>query len=151
MIANKNKTKKNGTQNKTSLETFLGGLSEIERDFHEERATIMQFDGGMCRSEAEKEAAKLTQQGKIKPIGEPKQQQEPQITGYELSERMAIMGENCEPDQTKPYVTGFGVLVIPSDSNKKYHYWNGGQSVCDTLKELGRCDLIPQYKSIYSN
>lgn len=74
-----------------------------------------------------------------------------QRRNYELSERMAIMGENCEPDQTKPYVTGFGVLVIPSDSNKKYHYWNGGQSVCDTLKELGRCDLIPQYKSIYSN
>lgn len=37
---------------------------------------------------------------------------EPQ-TSYELAERMAIMGENCEPDQVKPYITNFGVLVIP--------------------------------------
>jgi len=45
---------------KTSLKTFLGGLSENERDFFEERAAIMEFDGGMSRQDAEKEAAKLT-------------------------------------------------------------------------------------------
>ncbi len=73
-------------------------------------------------------------------------------SGYELAERMAIMGENTEPEQTEPYVTGFGVLVIPLDSPKKYHYWkDGGQGVCDTLRELGRCDLIQKYKSNYSN
>lgn len=72
--------------------------------------------------------------------------------GYELSERMAIMGENCEPEQVEPFVTESGVLVIPFNSPGKYHYWKkGGQSVCDTLRELGRCDLIPRYKSIYSN
>ena len=68
-----------------------------------------------------------------------------------LDERMCIMGENCEPEQTEPYVTDFGVLLIPYNSDKKYHYWKGGQGVCDTLKELGRCDLIEKYKSIYSN
>lgn len=68
-----------------------------------------------------------------------------------LNERMCIMGENCEPGQTEPYVTEYGVLVIPSHSSKKYHYWAGGQGVCDTLKELGRCDLIENYKSIYCN
>lgn len=94
----------------------------------------------------EEPARQLMQKGKVIPVAE-----EPQITGYELSERMAIVGENCEPDQVKPYVTGFGVLVIPFNSPRKYHYWNGGQSTCDTLRELGRCDLIPKYKSIYSN
>lgn len=35
-------------------------LPEVERDFYEERAAIMEFDGGMCRENAEIEAAKLT-------------------------------------------------------------------------------------------
>lgn len=42
------------------MKTFLDGLSEIERDFYEERAAIIEFDGGMCRENAEIEAAKLT-------------------------------------------------------------------------------------------
>lgn len=95
----------------------------------------------------EKAAQLFVQQGKIRPVVE-----EVPKTGYELAERMAIMGENCEPEQVEPYVTDFGVLVIPWNSNPKFHYWkNGGQSVCVTLKELGRCDLIEKYKSIYSN
>src|SRR3990167_4044707 len=69
----------------------------------------------------------------------------------DLAERMAIMGENCEPEQVEPFVADFGVLVIPYNSDKKYHYWNGGQGVCVTLKELGRCDLIEKYKSLYCN
>lgn len=82
------------------------------------------------------------QQGKIESVFEPVDN---------LNERMSIMGENCEPDQVKPYVTESGVLVIPFNSSTKYHYWNGGQPVCDTLRELGRCDLINKYKSVYSN
>ena len=42
------------------MKTFLDGLSEIECDFYEERAAIMERDGGMCRANAEREAAKLT-------------------------------------------------------------------------------------------
>ena len=87
------------------------------------------------------------EKGKIRPIDESKQQ----LEAESLSERMAIMGENCEPSQVEPFVTDFGVLVIPFNSDKKYHYWNGGQSVCDTLKELGQCDLIEKYKSPYGN
>lgn len=65
-----------------------------------------------------------------------------------LNERMAIMGEECEPEQVQPYVTESGILVIPWNSPARYHYWKkGGQSVCDTLRELGRCDLIPLYRS----
>jgi len=51
----------------------------------------------------------------------------------------------------EPYVTDFGSLVIPSDSDRRFYWWDGGQSVCNTLKELGRCDLIPKYKSLYSD
>ena len=91
---------------------------------------------------AEVKAKKLIAEGKLVSVFEPVN---------DLNERMAIMGENCEPGQTEPYVTDFGVLVIPFNSDKKFHYWNGGQSVCDTLKELGRCDLIPKYRSIYSD
>lgn len=68
-----------------------------------------------------------------------------------LNERMCIMGENCSPEQTEPYVTKCGILVIPWNSPQRYWYWAGGQSVCNTLKELGRCDLIPKYKSPYSD
>lgn len=38
----------------------IGDFSEIEREFYEERAGIMEFDGGMCREDAEIEAVKLT-------------------------------------------------------------------------------------------
>ncbi len=105
------------------------------------QGVIKTFPIGAILKLPEKAAQLFVQQGKIRLVS----------TGYELAERMAIMGENCEPEQVEPYVTDFGVLVIPRNSDKKYHYWNGGQSVCVTLKELGRCDLIEKYKSIYSN
>lgn len=60
MVVNQNKIEKNETKNKTSLKTFLGGFSEVEREFFDERAAIMEFDGGMCRKNAETEEAKLT-------------------------------------------------------------------------------------------
>mgnify|MGYP001564519330 CR=1 FL=1 len=102
---------------------------------------IKTFHVGSIVRLPEKSAQIFIQQGKIIPMFEPTDN---------LGERMAIMGENCEPEQTEPFVTDFGVLVIPWNSDKKYHYWNSGQSVCDTLKELGRCDLIEKYKSLYN-
>ena len=90
----------------------------------------------------EKSAQMFINQKKLVPVFEPVD---------DLSERMAIQGENCEPGQVKPFVTDFGVLVIPWNSPKRFHYWNKGQSVCETLRELGRCDLIEKYKSIYCN
>ena len=38
---------------------------------------------------------------------------------------------------SKPYLDERGTLIIPTDSDPKYHYWRGGQSVVTTLKELG--------------
>ena len=91
----------------------------------------------------EVKAKKLIGEGKLIPLP---------FEAEALNERMAIMGENCSPGEVKPYVTDYGSLVIPWNSDKKYHYWkSGGQSLCVTLRELGRCDLIPKYRSIYSD
>lgn len=35
-----------------------------------------------------------------------------------------------------PYINNRGNLVIPFSSPRKYHYWNGGQSLVDTLQEI---------------
>lgn len=60
--------------------------------------------------------------------------------------------ETKKTQKPLPYVTDYGSLVIPWNSHPRYHYWKpGGQSLCETLKELGRCDLIPKYKSPYSD
>jgi len=35
-----------------------------------------------------------------------------------------------------PYFDKDGIVVIPFDSNRKYHWWNGGLSVAETAAEL---------------
>ena len=35
-----------------------------------------------------------------------------------------------------PYIDAKGALVIPFSSDKKYHYWNGGQTITETLKDI---------------
>ncbi len=78
MIAKKNKIEKTETRTKKggrreymrnymkqrrNVNNFLVNicdLPEVEREFYEERAAIMEYDGGMCRGNAEIEAAKLT-------------------------------------------------------------------------------------------
>jgi hypothetical protein len=45
-----------------------------------------------------------------------------------------------------PYIDSEGGLHIPFDSPEKYHYWNGGQSLRETLLELGAGeDIIRRY------
>lgn len=116
---------------------------EVVEDFKIKTTSkgIIELSRGQVIEISPAQAQKLA--GKVRPL--------PYLDNEALNERMAIMGENCSPEKTEPFVTDFGVLVIPFNSNKKYHYWNGGQRVCDTLKELGRCDLIPKYKSPYSD
>ena len=63
-------------------------------------------------------------------------------------EQAGKLGDKIKP---LPYVTDYGSLVIPCNSPERFRWWQGGQSVCDTLKEWGRCDLIPKYKSLYSD
>lgn len=51
-----------------------------------------------------------------------------------------------------PYIDSHGVLIIPFDSDPKYHYWSGGQSLIQTLQELNASqEVIEKYRSIYSN
>ena len=38
--------------------------------------------------------------------------------------------------RTTPYINHTGDIVIPSDTDKKYHFWNGGQDLTETLLEL---------------
>src|SRR5215468_6875763 len=37
---------------------------------------------------------------------------------------------------TKPYLTSKGELRIPFTSDRRYHWWAGGQSIAETLQEL---------------
>lgn len=36
----------------------------------------------------------------------------------------------------KPFIDSDGGLVVPFTSDKKYHWWAGGQSAEETLKEI---------------
>lgn len=36
----------------------------------------------------------------------------------------------------RPFIDSDGGLVIPFESDSKYHWWSGGQSVEETLKEI---------------
>lgn len=37
---------------------------------------------------------------------------------------------------TRPYINARGELIIPLTSPPRYHWWNGGQSIGATLREL---------------
>jgi hypothetical protein len=38
--------------------------------------------------------------------------------------------------ETQPYINSRGELIIPFTSDRRYHYWAGGQSIAATLREL---------------
>lgn len=42
----------------------------------------------------------------------------------------------------KPHIDRHGTLIIPFSSDPKYHWWNKGQSILETLKELGASEEI---------
>ncbi len=44
--------------------------------------------------------------------------------------------EASEAGLPMPYINDSGDLVIPFDSPRRYHWWAGGQSVGETLREL---------------
>jgi tRNA(Ile)-lysidine synthase TilS/MesJ len=39
-------------------------------------------------------------------------------------------------DECPPYINKHGELVIPHNCHPRHHYWNGGQSIIETLEEL---------------
>jgi len=42
----------------------------------------------------------------------------------------------ANPELPAPYLTAGGTLVIPFNSDPKFHYWNGGQKVAKTMASL---------------
>lgn len=58
------------TKDKTDLQTILDNFSDDERFMFEERAGIMEYDGGLSREDAEKEAMKSVYRlfGKVETI-----------------------------------------------------------------------------------
>ena len=56
----------------------------------------------------------------------------------ELDKGKIKPADNEKIDRPKviPYITDCGSLVIPFDSDPKYHYWAGGQSLEKTLLEV---------------
>jgi len=51
-----------------------------------------------------------------------------------------------------PHIDHSGTLIIPFNSPQKYYWWNRGQSIKDTLRELGASDeILKRYKSPYSD
>ena len=51
-----------------------------------------------------------------------------------------VITENTVPpyEWKKPFITQAGILIIPTDSHPKYHWWQpNGQSLLQTLTEIG--------------
>jgi hypothetical protein len=47
---------------------------------------------------------------------------------------------------TRPHISARGELIIPLNSDPKYHWWAGGQLILETLRELGASpDVIARY------
>jgi hypothetical protein len=47
---------------------------------------------------------------------------------------------------TKPYLNDQGELIIPLTVDPKYRWWSGGQSLYDTLRELGASpEMLARY------
>ena len=41
-----------------------------------------------------------------------------------------------------PYIDNNGTIIIPFNADSKYHFWNGGQPLSDTLMELNAAEDI---------
>jgi hypothetical protein len=47
---------------------------------------------------------------------------------------------------TRPYLNEQKELIISFESDRKYHWWAGGQSILDTLRELSApSDVLARY------
>ena len=53
-----------------------------------------------------------------------------------LSKKEIIKELRDIQEANEPYIDKYGVLVIPFQSNPKYHWWAGGQTILETLREL---------------
>jgi hypothetical protein len=45
-------------------------------------------------------------------------------------------------DKAIPYIDNSGNIIVPFNSDLKYHFWNGGQHLSDTLIELNAAEDV---------
>ncbi len=73
----------------------------------------------------------------------------PKIDKGAQSEATAPLGIEKIADSVRhmsPYINESGDLVIPIESDPRYHWWRGGQSVFETLMELKATeDILDRY------
>lgn len=48
-----------------------------------------------------------------------------------FQKRLSLMS-----DKPFPYIDGSGNVVIPFNSDPQYHFWKGGKTLLDILKEM---------------
>jgi hypothetical protein len=61
----------------------------------------------------------------------------------ELKWLAEMVWESTEGGFGIPYIDN-GTLVIPFDAPAKYRWWQGGQTIAETLEELGASEEIKQ-------
>jgi hypothetical protein len=69
-------------------------------------------------------------------------------TDFEAYPEHNVVDDSSTSDTTKPapYLDKKGDLIIPADSDIKYHWWGKGQSILSTLLELQASDgIIKRY------
>jgi hypothetical protein len=45
-------------------------------------------------------------------------------------------------DKAIPFIDNSGSIIVPFNSDPKYHFWNGGQHLSDTLIELNAAEDV---------
>jgi hypothetical protein len=59
--------------------------------------------------------------------------------------------DSAQPEHQMPYIDATGTLVIPFESDPKYHWWAGGQTIAATLTDLGASpDVRTRYVPAWS-
>lgn len=59
---------------------------------------------------------------------------------------LALLRREDGRGKEQPYIDGSGLLRIPLDCKHRYKWWDGGQSILDTLLELkAPCEVIARY------
>jgi hypothetical protein len=57
----------------------------------------------------------------------------------------------AQPEHQIPYIDTTGTLVIPFESDPKYHWWAGGQTIAATLTDLSASpDVCARYVPAWS-
>ena len=106
---------------------------EIEKRFSKRQGLLKQFEElpGELKDKLRRKAMEEIKRefdGKLPDYG----------TENLIKNKLAGLLEKLNSSGIMPYLNESGDLVIPFDSPEKYHWWVGGQSPTETLRELKR-------------